>query len=109
MQNDFKAEILAASVLCVVLAVVLDAVIVGVQWLTTPVDPPEADRMRNLRDAWTYLTTGSNWSGDEGIWHLLVQQLLLTFTALAVALVDRADDRPVARPPRPRRLPRPST
>ena len=36
VQNDFKAEILAASVLCVVLAVVLDAVIVGVQWLTTP-------------------------------------------------------------------------
>jgi osmoprotectant transport system permease protein len=43
--------------------------------------------MRNLRDAWTYLTTGSNWGGDEGFWHLLVQQLLLTVTALAVALV----------------------
>jgi osmoprotectant transport system permease protein len=43
--------------------------------------------MRNLRDAWDYLTTGSNWSGDEGIWHLLVQQLLLSFTALAVAMV----------------------
>jgi osmoprotectant transport system permease protein len=36
VQNDFKAEILAASVLCVLLAVALDAVIVGVQWLTTP-------------------------------------------------------------------------
>lgn len=36
VQNDFKAEILAASVLCVVLAVVLDAGIVGVQWLATP-------------------------------------------------------------------------
>jgi osmoprotectant transport system permease protein len=36
VQNDFKAEILAASVLCVVLAVVLDAVIVGVQWVSTP-------------------------------------------------------------------------
>jgi osmoprotectant transport system permease protein len=36
VQNDFKAEILAASVLCVVLAVVLDALIVGLQWLTTP-------------------------------------------------------------------------
>lgn len=34
--NDFKAEILAASVLCVVLAVVLDAVIVAIQWLVTP-------------------------------------------------------------------------
>jgi len=36
VQNDFKAEILAASVLCVVLAVVLDAIIVGLQWLATP-------------------------------------------------------------------------
>jgi osmoprotectant transport system permease protein len=36
VQNDFKAEILAASVLCVVLAVVLDALIVAVQWAVTP-------------------------------------------------------------------------
>jgi osmoprotectant transport system permease protein len=36
VRNDFKAELLAASVLCVVLAFVLDAVIVGVQWLVTP-------------------------------------------------------------------------
>jgi osmoprotectant transport system permease protein len=36
VQNDFKAEILAASVLCVVLAVVLDGVIVSIQWLSTP-------------------------------------------------------------------------
>jgi osmoprotectant transport system permease protein len=36
VQNNFKAEILAASILCVVLAVALDAVIVGVQWLSTP-------------------------------------------------------------------------
>jgi osmoprotectant transport system permease protein len=34
--NDFKAELLAASVLCVVLAVVLDAVVVGTQWTITP-------------------------------------------------------------------------
>jgi osmoprotectant transport system permease protein len=34
--NDFKAELLAASVLCVVLAVVLDALIVGTQWTITP-------------------------------------------------------------------------
>jgi osmoprotectant transport system permease protein len=36
VQNDFKAELMAASVLCVVLAVVLDALIVGVQWTLTP-------------------------------------------------------------------------
>jgi len=43
--------------------------------------------MRNLGDAWDYLTTAANWKGDEGIWHLLVQQLLLSFTALAIAMV----------------------
>ena len=43
--------------------------------------------MRTLRDAWTYLTTGGNWGGSGGMWHLLVQQLLITFTALAVAML----------------------
>jgi osmoprotectant transport system permease protein len=42
--------------------------------------------MRNLREAWDYLVTAGNWQGDEGIWHLLVQQLLLSFTALAIAM-----------------------
>jgi osmoprotectant transport system permease protein len=36
VQNDFKAELLAASVLCVVLAFALDALVVAVQWLVTP-------------------------------------------------------------------------
>ncbi len=36
VRNDFKAELLAASVLCVVVAFALDAIIVGVQWLVTP-------------------------------------------------------------------------
>ena len=42
--------------------------------------------MRNLRDAWHYLTTGANWGGDEGMWHLLVQQLLLSVSALLIAM-----------------------
>jgi osmoprotectant transport system permease protein len=36
VQNDFKAELLAASVLCVVLAICLDALIVVLQWAITP-------------------------------------------------------------------------
>jgi osmoprotectant transport system permease protein len=36
VQNNFKAELLAASVLCVVLAFVLDALVVGAQWIATP-------------------------------------------------------------------------
>lgn len=42
--------------------------------------------MRNLRGAWHYLTTASNWGGSDGMWHLLVQQLLISVTALVVAL-----------------------
>ncbi len=38
-------------------------------------------------DTWTYLTTAADWTGGSGMPHLLLQQLLLTVTALAVALV----------------------
>jgi osmoprotectant transport system permease protein len=43
--------------------------------------------MRNLRDSWHYLITGSNWGGADGMWHLLVQQLLISVTALVAAMV----------------------
>lgn len=38
-------------------------------------------------DMWAYLTDGGNWSGKGGILELLVQQLLLTGTALALAIL----------------------
>jgi osmoprotectant transport system permease protein len=34
--TNFRAELMAASIICVLLAVVLDLVIVGSQWLLTP-------------------------------------------------------------------------
>jgi osmoprotectant transport system permease protein len=40
-----------------------------------------------FHDTWTWLTTWANWTGSEGMLHLLVQQLLLTLTALVVALL----------------------
>ena len=40
-----------------------------------------------LADVFTYLTSGENWSGPNGIGSLLVEQLLLTFTALVLAVV----------------------
>ncbi len=43
--------------------------------------------MNVLGDAWSYLTTWSNWTGDRGMLHLLEQQLLLTFTAMLIAMV----------------------
>ena len=39
-----------------------------------------------LADVFSYLTDGSNWSGSTGIGAFAVQQLLLTVTALVVAM-----------------------
>ena len=36
LSSNFKAQVLTASVLCVVLALVLDLLLVGTQWLLMP-------------------------------------------------------------------------
>ncbi|GAB2903421.1 hypothetical protein GCM10022245_43610 [Streptomyces mayteni] len=36
-------------------------------------------------DAWTWLTTGANWSGDAGVWHRLAEHLSLTGISLLVS------------------------
>lgn len=41
--------------------------------------------MNVFADTWAYLTTVSHWQGQEGMLPLLVQQLLLSLTALAPA------------------------
>lgn len=38
-----------------------------------------------LGDAWTWLTTGANWSGESGVWHRLGEHLYVSGVALAVA------------------------
>jgi len=38
-----------------------------------------------VNDAWAYLTASGSWSGSEGIWALLWQQLLITATAVVAA------------------------
>ena len=43
--------------------------------------------MRVFSDMWRYLSDGANWSGSDGIAALLGQQLLLTVTALLMAMV----------------------
>jgi osmoprotectant transport system permease protein len=43
--------------------------------------------MRIVNETWDYLTTASNWHGSEGILPLLAQQLLISVTALLVAVV----------------------
>lgn len=42
--------------------------------------------MRIFGDVWDYLATGANWTGNGGILDYLVQQLLLTASALALAV-----------------------
>ena len=43
--------------------------------------------MTVFNDMWSYLTDGANWTGSDGIAALLAQQLLLTVTALLMAMV----------------------
>jgi osmoprotectant transport system permease protein len=43
--------------------------------------------MTVLADAWDYLTTASSWTGSGGMLQLLLQQLLLSVTALVLAAV----------------------
>ncbi|MGV9316806.1 ABC transporter permease [Streptomyces sp. NPDC003691] len=38
-----------------------------------------------LPDAWTWLTTGSNWSGESGVWNRLGEHAYVSGVALAVA------------------------
>jgi osmoprotectant transport system permease protein len=40
-----------------------------------------------LHDAWNYLTDSANWRGTDGIGAFATQQVLLTVTALAIAVV----------------------
>jgi osmoprotectant transport system permease protein len=43
--------------------------------------------MNLFADTWAYLADGSHWTGDGGLLDLLLEQLLLTIVALAIALV----------------------
>jgi osmoprotectant transport system permease protein len=49
-------------------------------------DPPE-ELVNLVSQTWQYLSDPASWQGSQGIWVLLVQQLLLSVTALAVAAV----------------------
>lgn len=43
--------------------------------------------MEVIADTWAYLADPASWTGDGGILELLVQQLLLTGTALLLAVL----------------------
>jgi osmoprotectant transport system permease protein len=46
----------------------------------------EGGGVNTFADTWAWVTDPANWRGEEGLWHLMLQQLLLTFTALGIAL-----------------------
>ncbi|MFG3527145.1 ABC transporter permease [Streptomyces sp. NPDC047917] len=41
--------------------------------------------MKTLADAWSWLTTATNWSGEGGIWNRLGQHLFLTVVCLLIS------------------------
>ena len=43
--------------------------------------------MNTFGDTWRYLTDGGNWIGEGGLLDLMLEQLLLSFSALALAVV----------------------
>ncbi|MEU6974428.1 MULTISPECIES: ABC transporter permease [unclassified Streptomyces] len=38
-----------------------------------------------VADAWSWLTTGANWSGESGVWHRLAEHLYVSGAALLLA------------------------
>ncbi|GAA1375282.1 ABC transporter permease [Streptomyces beijiangensis] len=41
--------------------------------------------MRNIGEAWPWLSTGANWSGESGVWHRLAQHLTVSGLAFGLA------------------------
>ncbi|MFG3347362.1 ABC transporter permease [Streptomyces sp. NPDC048018] len=41
--------------------------------------------MNVLTDAWSWLATGANWSGESGVWHRLAEHLYVSGAALLLA------------------------
>jgi len=41
--------------------------------------------MTTLTDAWDWLTDPAHWSGEDGVWHRLLQHLVLTVVCLAIS------------------------
>ena len=86
MNTYFKAQVLTASVLCVVIAVAADLLLLGVQRLLTPwtraAGPAHEHPQRRLARG---SPTRPHWSGDDGIWHRLTQHLVLTVVCLVIS------------------------
>ena len=98
VNTNFRAELMTASLLCVLLAVVLDVLLVLHATGADPVDPG-GPHMTVFTDAWDYLTDRRELGGRRWDARALLQQLLLSFTALAHRSRGRPAVGALARPP----------
>ena len=103
--NNFRAELRRGRVLCVVLALLLDVVLVVAQRMMTPWTRRGGADEHLRADVGLPHRPPRNWTGAGGLLDRLVEQLLLTVTALLLGVADRAAARALARAHRPRRLP----
>ena len=72
--TDFRAQVLAASLICVAIAVLLDVLLLLVQKVLTPwTRGVRRHRMNLFADTWAYLTDRSHWTGDGGLLDLLAR------------------------------------
>ncbi len=98
--NLYRAQILTASLLCVLLALVADLLLVGARAAAHPVGAP----VSVLGDTVDFLSDPASWEGPGGIPARLAEHVAVS----AVGRRDRGADRPAAGVPagphRPRRL-----
>ncbi len=83
----FKAEVLTAAVLCVVLAIAADLLILLAQRLSTPWVRGAQGVSGPLGDLLGYLTDGASWSGDGGLLVRTTEHLWISFLALLAAVL----------------------
>ncbi len=90
-QLQFQTQIVAATVLIILLALVTDAILVIVQRVLTPWAQARGVRVNDLWSQfdlfWTWLTASSQWHGADGIPHRLLQHIYYSGVSLAFAAV----------------------
>ena len=87
-QRNYPTPVVAGVVLSLLLALVADAVLVAIQWLCTPWLRRQPDMIELLKNLGSWLTSGAQWSGPEGIAARVLEHLEYSVLAtLAAALI----------------------
>lgn len=87
-QRNFPTPVVAGVVLTLLLALIADALLVAVQYVLTPGPGRAGPEMYELfKDLGSWLTSGAQWSGSDGIAHRLVEHLQYSLLATLIAAV----------------------